>query len=286
MAVFFKRRGEVPSLLPKAGKALNEYTWEEISKVSASGLASEYWSVGDCKEIVLNGTIGTLAVSNFRVCVFILGFDHNGAGGSIDFGTFKSAVSNGVDMCLIDSAYAATSTGGSKVFNMNHRTTANSGGWKGSDIRFSVLGSTNVQGEDATESCTTNPVSGTLMAALPADLRSVMKPMTIYTNNTGQTTGSAAITASIDYLPLLSEFEIFGTIKNANSYEKNYQARYQYYKNGASATKYRHTELTNSAGWWGRSPRASSSQQFCYSSGSSVYDSASISKGLAPIFRV
>ena len=286
MSVFFTKRGEPYNYLPKIGKALNEYTWEEISKVSASGLASEYWSVGDCKEIVLNGTIGTLNVSNLAVCVFILGFDHNGAGGTIDFGTFKSSLSNGVDMCLIDGAYAATSTGGHKQFNMNHRTTANSGGWKGADIRYDVLGSTDVMGENASENCAINPVSGTLMAALPVDLRSVMKPMIIYTNNTGQTTGSAAITSTVDYLPLLSEVEVFGTIKNANSYEKNYQARYQYYKDGASAKKYRHTELTNSAGWWGRSPRATSSKDFCYSSGSSVYDSASISKGLAPIFRV
>lgn len=284
--MIFNKNTWLYSQLPPKGKPLNDYTWDEISQISKSGRAADYWSVGDRKEITLNGTIGTLAVSNFKVCVFILGFDHNGATGTIDFGTFKSSLSGGADMCLIDSAYAATSTGGSKVFNLNHRTTSNAGGWKGSDIRFDVLGSTDVADEDASSTCATKPVNGTLMAALPADLRSVMKPMTIYTNNTGQTTGSAAVTASIDYLPLLSEFEVFGTTKNSNSYEKNYQSRYQYYANGASAIKYRHTELTNSAGWWCRSPRASSSQQFCYSSGNSVYDSSSISKGLAPIFRV
>lgn len=286
MSVFFTRRGAVPNLLPEAGKALNEYTWEEISRVSASGLASEYWSVGDCKEIILNGTIGTLTVSNFPVCVFILGFDHNGAGGSIDFGTFKSALTGGVDMCLIDSNYAATSIGGSKLFNMNHTTASNAGGWKSSDIRHDVLGSTDVANGNASETCAINPVPGTMMAALPIDLRSVMKPMTIYTDNVGGSNADASISATIDYLPLLSEFEIFGTRTLANTYEKNYQARYQYYKNGNSAKKYRHTQLTNSAGWWGRSPRYTGSSNFFYSSGSSVHDPANISKGLAPIFRV
>ena len=286
MSVFFTRRGEAPSLLPKPGKALNEYTWEEIAKVSASGLASEYWSVGDCKEIVLDGTIGTLSVSNFPVCVFILGFDHNGAGGTIDFGTFMSSLSGGVDMCLIDSNYAATSVGGSKLFNMNHTTASNAGGWKSCDIRYDVLGSTDVVGGDASENCAVEPVSGTLMAALPIDLRSVMKPMTIYTDNVGGSNTEASISATIDYLPLLAEFEIFGSRTVANTYEKNYQAQYQYYKDGNSPKKYRHTELTNSAGWWGRSPRYTGSQNFFYSSGSKVYDPANISKGLAPIFRV
>ena len=286
MAVFFTRRGPAPSLLPEVGKALNEYTWEEISKVSASGLASEYWSVGDCKEIVLNGTIGTLTLSNYPTCVFILGFDHNGAGGTIDFGTFKSAVSNGVDMCLIDSNYAASSTGGSKLFNMNHTTESNVGGWKSSNIRYDVLGSTDVVDGDASKTCATNPVSGTLMAALPVDLRSVMKPMEIRTNNVGSTNADSAVTVTVDYLPLLAEFEIFGTRTYANQYEQKYQSQYQYYKNGASPKKYRHTELTNSANWWERSARGGYSTQFCCSFNNSVYDYANKSLGLAPIFRV
>jgi hypothetical protein len=286
MSVFFIRRGAAPILLPDKGKALNEYTWNEINKISASGLASEYWSVGDCKEIVLNGTIGTLPVENFKTCVFILGFNHNGASNTIDFGTFKSALSGGTDMCLIDSNYSATSTGGSKLFNMNHTAESNVGGWKSSNIRYDVLGSTDVFDGDASETCATNPVSGTLMAALPVDLRSVMKPMAIRTNNTGASNADSVVTTTIDYLPLLAEFEIFGTRTYANQYENKYQAQYQYYKDGASSKKYRHTELTNSANWWGRSARGGYSSHFCCSSHQSVYDYANKSLGLAPIFRV
>ena len=78
------------------------------------------------------------------------------------------------------------------------------------------------------------------MAALPSDLRAVMKPMTIYTDNTGGGSNTASyVTASVDYLPLLAEFEIFGTRSYANSAEQNYQQQYQYYKNGNSKVKYR-----------------------------------------------
>ena len=50
------------------------------------------------------------------------------------------------------------------------------------------------------------------MAALPADLRAVMKPITKYTDNIGGGTNDAGnVTASVDYLPLLAEKEIFGS---------------------------------------------------------------------------
>jgi len=61
------------------------------------------------------------------------------------------------------------------------------------------------------------------MACLPADLRAVMKPITKYTDNVaGKTNVEANISTTIDYLPLLGEFEIFGTRSYANEFEKNY----------------------------------------------------------------
>ena len=68
---------------------------------------------------------------------------------------------------------------------MNHSSNTNAGGWKGCDLRYDVLGSTNTNDGDATATTATNPVANTLMAALPSDLRAVMQPMTIYTDNTG-----------------------------------------------------------------------------------------------------
>ena len=269
---------------------LNENDWSVIKSVADASQGANYWAVGDRKAVTVNGTVGTQAI-NGTYYVYILGFDHNSSreGTGITFGTFKTALSGGTDICLVDSHYNDYSTGGQKWFNMNHSSNTNSGGWKGCDLRYDVLGSTNSNNNDAGTTTATSPVSGTLMAALPSDLRAVMKPMTIYTDNTGGGSNTASyVTASVDYLPLLAEFEIFGTRSYANSAEQNYQQQYQYYKNGNSKVKYRHSSTSSTARWWERSPYYSNSTAFCYVTayGGADYYSARLSIGLAPAFRV
>lgn len=269
---------------------LNENDWSVIKSVADASQGANYWAVGDRKAVTVNGTVGTQAI-NGTYYVYILGFDHNSSreGTGITFGTFKTALSGGTDICLVDSHYNDYSTGGQKWFNMNHSSNTNSGGWKGCDLRYDVLGSTNSNNNDAGTTTATSPVSGTLMAALPSDLRAVMKPMTIYTDNTGGGSNTASyVTASVDYLPLLAEFEIFGTRSYANSAEQNYQQQYQYYKNGNSKVKYRHSSTSSTAYWWERSPDYDNSTYFCSvdPNGSANTYNAWYSYGLAPAFRV
>lgn len=269
---------------------LNENDWSVIRDVSDASEGSNYWAVGDRKAVTVNGTVGTQAI-NGTYYVYILGFNHNSSreGTGITFGTFKTALSGGTDICLIDSHYNDYSTGGQKWFNMNHSSNTNSGGWKGCDLRYDVLGSTNTNNGDATSTTATSPVSGTLMAALPSALRAVMKPMNIYTDNTGGGNNTASyVTKTVDYLPLLAEFEIFGTRSYANSAEQNYQAQYQYYKNGNSKVKYRHSATSSTARWWERSPYSNGSGNFCYvdAGGAATGYHARYSFGLAPAFRV
>ena len=269
---------------------LNENDWSVIKSVADASQGANYWAVGDRKAVTVNGTVGTQAI-NGTYYVYILGFNHNSSreGTGITFGTFKTALSGGTDICLVDSHYNDYSTGGQKWFNMNHSSNTNSGGWKGCDLRYDVLGSTNSNNNDAGTTTATSPVSGTLMAALPSDLRAVMKPMTIYTDNTGGGSNTASyVTASVDYLPLLAEFEIFGTRSYANSAEQNYQQQYQYYKNGNSKVKYRHSSTSSTALWWERSPYYNSSSYFCIVSTNGAANSnyARFSYGLAPAFRV
>ena len=269
---------------------LNENDWSVIKSVADASQGANYWAVGDRKAVTVNGTVGTQAI-NGTYYVYILGFNHNSSreGTGITFGTFKTALSGGTDICLVDSHYNDYSTGGQKWFNMNHSSNTNSGGWKGCDLRYDVLGSTNSNNNDAGTTTATSPVSGTLMAALPSDLRAVMKPMTIYTDNTGGGSNTASyVTASVDYLPLLAEFEIFGTRSYANSAEQNYQQQYQYYKNGNSKVKYRHSSTSSTAYWWERSPYCNYSTTFCivYTSGGANSGYARYSYGLAPAFRV
>lgn len=269
---------------------LNENDWSVIKSVADASQGANYWAVGDRKAVTVNGTVGTQAI-NGTYYVYILGFDHNSSreGTGITFGTFKTALSGGTDICLVDSHYNDYSTGGQKWFNMNHSSNTNSGGWKGCDLRYDVLGSTNSNNNDAGTTTATSPVSGTLMAALPSDLRAVMKPMNIYTDNTGGGSNTASyVTKSVDYLPLLAEYEIFGTRSYANSAEQNYQAQYQYYKNGNSKVKYRHSSTSSTAGWWERSPYYGGSGYFCavYTYGGASSGNAGYSDGLAPAFRV
>lgn len=269
---------------------LNENDWSVIKSVADASQGANYWAVGDRKAVTVNGTVGTQAI-NGTYYVYILGFNHNSSreGTGITFGTFKTALSGGTDICLVDSHYNDYSTGGQKWFNMNHSSNTNSGGWKGCDLRYDVLGSTNSNNNDAGTTTATSPVSGTLMAALPSDLRAVMKPMTIYTDNTGGGSNTASyVTASVDYLPLLAEFEIFGTRSYANSAEQNYQQQYQYYKNGNSKVKYRHSSTSSTAYWWERSPYSTGSTTFCTVNTTGTANSfyAGYSYGLAPAFRV
>ena len=290
-------------------KALNDQTWAEIRQVSDAGKGSEYWNVGDRKGVLVKGTVGTLAV-NTTLYVYILGFNHNSAkeGAGIHFGTFKSALTNGADVCLIDSYYGSyQSYNGTKYFQMNHWGTSsnyntNYGGWKACDMRYDILGSTNkapsgygaqkttsVVGYDAPTNTATSPVANTLMAALPSDLRAVMKPITKYTDSVGNSSNVAGnVTASVDYLPLLAEFEIFGTRSYANQYEQNSQVQYDYYKSGNSKVKYRHSSTGSTAIWWERSPYCNNGNSFCYVNlnGNANYAAASYSIGLAPAFMV
>ena len=295
--------------MPVQGKALNDYSWSEIRQVSDAGLGDDYWNVGDRKAVNINGTVGTLAV-NTTLYVYILGFNHNSAkeGTGIQFGTFKSALTGGTDLCLIDSYYNQyQSYNGTKYFQMNHWGTSsnyntNYGGWKACDMRYDILGSTNkapsgygaqkttsVVGYDAPADTATNPVANTLMAALPADLRAVMKPITKYTDAVGNSSNVAAnVKTSVDYLPLLAEFEIFGSRSYANQYEQNSQLQYDYYKAGNSKVKYRHSATGSTAYWWERSPFYTNSNYFCIVStnGAANYTYASRSYGLAPAFMV
>lgn len=284
---------------------LESNSWENIKKLSEAGIAKNCWSIGDCKAVHLQGTMGTLALDQ-TLYLFILGFDHNAEkeGYGITFGGFKTAAgADGIDVSLVDSYYNQGLIDGTKAFNMNHWYYYNYGGWARSDVRYDVLGSTDVApqgygakategqvGYDATETCATSPVANTLMSCLPADLRAVMKPITKYTDNVGGGNGHVEtnITSSIDYLPLLAECEIFGSPSYSNEFEQNYQIQYEYYAAGNSRIKYLHSNTEEAAWWWERSPYYYNTNLFCFvnGSGGASNTTAGYSYGIAPALLV
>ena len=269
-------------------KTLEESTWAEIAQVSANkSWDAMGWKVGDSKTITLNGTVGTLALDNYQCKVYIIGFDHNAEkeGQGISFGMLESA--DGTQLCLVDQYYKS-GTSEVMAFSMN-TTRTNAGGWKAAKMRKTILGSTDVENGDATPDTITNPGANTLMAALPADLRAVLKPITKYTDNVGNSSEASSVTPTIDYLPLMAEYEVLGSNTNANQNEGTYQAHYKYFYSGNSKIKYKQNDVASAAYWWLRSPIYRAAIGFCSvpDGGSTVAPpSANISRGVAPVFLV
>lgn len=280
------------------GKLLGQ-TWEQLADIARQGTwAENNIEIGDYKALTLNGTVGTVALNNYTTYATVIGFDHNkdkeiiGYPHAITFGLFANA--QGTQLALVDQYYDGSSVESALSFAMNPGTSStatNGGGWKKAKIRKNILGSTDVENGDATPATITSPGANTFMAALPANLRAVLKPITKYTDNTGhKATGESVVTSTIDYLPLMAEFEAFGTRITANENEKTYQAQYQYYKNGNSKIKYKYSNTSDAVIWWLRSPSCKDNTSFCYVGSAGVISAggfyATLSWALTPIFNI
>lgn len=257
---------------------LDKNEWKVIKKVADADKGANYWAVGDTKRITLNGKVGATTISNLKVDAFIIGFNHNSGKEGSNRIHFLLGKIGGKFVGLVDSYYdpsGYTTTSG--AFTMNTSDT-NSGGWAKTQMRSTVLGAA---------SDPTNPTANTLLAALPADLRAVMKSVTKYTDNTGGGSNSAsAVTATTDYLWLLAEFEVFGSRTYANSSEPSSQAQYEYFKAGNSKIAYKHSAAETAAAWRLRSPTYINGSDFCaVGSGGGAYGySAYRSLALVPGF--
>ncbi len=257
-----------------ASAVLNDNDWSKIKSVSDAGQGANYWSVGDRKAVTLNGTVGALTLSNFTTYAFILGFNHNSSlegTNRIHFQLAKSALSGGTDVALCDSYYSNTDGG----FRMNTSQT-NSGGWNASNMRKNICGTS------------LTSYSGTILAVVPAALRAVLKSVTKYTDNTGNSSAASAVTATTDYFFLLSEYEVFGAISYGNTNEKSKQAQYSYYSAGNSKIKYNHGATSKAVNWWLRSPQVNTPYAFVDVNPNGAVSSylASYSFGFAPGFCV
>ena len=265
--------GATKKIWPTISPVLDENTWDQISEASSSGVASQIWKVGDRKEIVLNGTVGALTFNDYHTYAFIIGFDHNASregSNKIHFQLAKTALSGGKDICLV-SGYNDDSD-----FYMNTSST-NAGGWEDSYMRNNILGTSKTS------------YSGRFIGVLPSALRNVLKSVTKYTDNTGNSsTSSGAVTATTDYAFLLSEYEVFGGCTYSNTNEAGRQQQYAYYAAGNSKIKYNHISTGSAVGWWLRSPNRRYSTSFVIVDTSGNVDSsiAYISYGVAPGFCV
>ena len=165
------------------------------------------------------------------------------------------------------SSYNSSGTG----FCMNTSNTT-SGGWNGSYMRGTIMPA--------------------LKAAFIRDLKAVLGSCTKYTHNTTSDSGnvsSSNVTATTESVFLLAEYEVFGSITHANSYEKNKQAQYAYFANGNSKVFYQHSSTDSACYWWLRSPYCGGpASAFCCVAASSAAGGnfAEKSGGVAPAFII
>lgn len=246
---------------------LNNNTPAQIQAAARAGVASQLWSVGDRIGIAFNGTVGKVNMNATRY-VYILGFNHNASvegSNTIHFQLGFSALSSGVNIAYCDSGYGETATSG---FVMN-ATAINSGGWAASAMRSSICAQ--------------------FLAAMPEAWQGVLSGCVKYSDNVGGISGAISnMSATVDKIFLLSQYEAQGATGNVNAGESVYQKQYDYYANGNSRIKYKHNATGTTAIWWLRSTDIRYSDRFrtIAESGGSNPVAANYSYGFAPAFMV
>lgn len=232
-------------------KALNDCPWEYIRWASDAGIADLLWSVGDRKAVTLSGTWGYTKFSGTYYC-YILGFDHNAAkegSNRIHFEFGFDALSGGNHIAFAESIYGSAATDTVKTYMRMNTSKTNVGGWKDSTARTDTL----------------NGSVNSFKSILPSDLQSVLKTVTKYTDNVGGGLGntSASISATTDTIFLLSGYEtIGGSSTQLNSAEFSDQVQYDYYKNGNTKLRGKHTSGTETIYVWTRSAHATTNTNF------------------------
>ena len=253
-------------------KALNDCTWAEISQISSSGQAANTFSVGDQKEIVLNGRAFNTNFNNQHVCAFIVGINHNASregDNVIHFELYKNG----------DTPYAITtsdygSSGGGTYTSMM-RTSDNAGGWASSDMRNNKLGGRTTDNKDS-------PESGTFMSILPSDLRAVLRSVSKYTFN------DSTPSKTSEYIFLYALYEVLGEpYEFGASNEVTFLEQYEYYKSGNSVI-HQGSSRSGSVYFWTRSKETNYGTSFYMitNAGQQLVNRADTSFGVVTLFFV
>lgn len=253
-------------------KALNDCTWAEISQISSSGQAANTFSVGDQKEIVLNGRAFDTNFNNQHVYAFIVGINHNASregDNVIHFELYKNG----------DTPYAITtsdygSSQGEKSTSMM-TTNDNSGGWAGSDMRKNKLGGRTTDSKDF-------PKSGTFMSILPSDLRAVLRSVSKYTFK------DSTPSKTSDYIFLYALYEVLGEpYEFGASNEITFLEQYEYYKSGNSVI-HQGSSRSGSVYFWTRSMETDYGTSFYIitDGGQQLVNRADTSLGVVTLFFV
>ena len=189
-------------------------SWATIHELSEKGYAKNIWSVGDIKPVAINGVINasngsnnySYTYNNCTIDAFILGFDHNASREGNNLIHFMLGKKNGKDVALINCSFGS----------------GNLPNWKNEVSRTITLGG---------GSTPINPAANSLLAALPADLRAVMKAVRKYYAHDPFISDREVLYAE-DYLSFPGAIELGGNYEP--SIMRNYETEYDYFKAGNS----------------------------------------------------
>lgn len=252
-------------------KALNDCTWAEISQISSSGQAANTFSVGDQKEIVLNGRAFGTIFNNQHVYAFIVGINHNASREGDNVIHFELYKNGDTPYAITTSDYLSQQGGKSSMMTTND----NSGGWASSDMRKNKLGGRTTDSKDS-------PESGTFMSILPSDLRAVLRSVTKYTFN------DSTPSKTSDYIFLYALYEVLGEpYEFGASNEVRFLEQYEYYKSGNSVI-HQGSSKSGSVYFWTRSKETNYGTSFYMITdrGQQLIYSADKSLGVVTLFFV
>ena len=250
----------------------NLSTPEVILSHIRSNQHNTLYNVGDTFEIKLNGYVSYgISFSNATYYAVVIGKNHNAsletAGNpSMTFAiikrpdesklfsfcntteTSRETVTNGATKAVHNNCYAKNYgyvwTGG-QWFELVVTDGADiTGGWVYSFMRAVVLPN--------------------FFNCLSSDWQNVIGYTTKYTDNFGNKSNTNAhVTTTSDRLFLVSEYELMGVRKYANTYEQNYQQQYSFFANSSNRSFYQHGNTSKTASAMTRSPYYNSSANFC-----------------------
>lgn len=224
----------VPTL-PIKGKALNDYTWEEIRQISDAGQAEEYFQVGDKKEIILNGTNAWsgLKLTDYKTYAFIIGINHNSEYEGINRIHFQIGMTSledtGIPLIFGTGTYGSIpaanqdTNGGGIRWNWaqslpnqtNDSHTEYIDNWSISSLRNKFFGIYKSEPKD------------TILSFLPDSLLVNLKSIKKYQDERAQGgTSNVSLAGNVNYCFPLSEYEMGGKTSSGCSSKQEYYIYY------------------------------------------------------------
>lgn len=213
---------------------LDDASWEQISSARKSGVIKNFYSVGDCKKITLNGNrvvYHNYECGKYDFSCYVVLVDINNSHLTFQFGKLENSPTAKM-FAFTDAYYGSASVKrdhycimmSGNSYNTVGRFDLNNG-WPTSWMRNGYLGASGASSYNT-------PSERRFYWCLPDDLRVKLISVTVHsgTYNTDY--------YSDDYITLPSEYEIRGSVYYYGSATHTGETQLGYYRQGNSKTKY------------------------------------------------